>query len=301
MPEHPWPPLRTGDRRALEAWLDDLVSENRFTIAVVFPVVGAISLYAAAMGWFPESLSFMAFNPWFILAGVVVMRLPLVAGLAPLVDRRAALALAAVTVYAYGIELWGVTTGWPYGAFEYGIDLGPMLLGKVPIGLPVFFFPLVLNSYLLCLLLLGDRARSALVRLPAVIATVLAMDLVLDPAAVSLGFWAYDAGGLYYGVPWSNYAGWVLSATISVALFDIAFDGDALLDRLRSCGFMLDDLVSFVILWGAINAAFGNWIPLVIACVFGAGLLATDRFDFDVRETVPGTGWVAARAGRERP
>jgi len=296
MPDSPLPPLGDG-RRAVESWLDQLVTENRFTIAVVFPLVGAVSLYASARGWLPDPL---AFNPWFILAGVLVMRLPLVAGLAPLFDRRAALAIGLLTIYAFGIELLGVTTGWPYGAFEYGIDLGPMLLDKVPIGLPVFFFPLVLNSYLLGLLLLGDRARSAAIRLPAVIALVLAMDLVLDPAAVSLGFWTYDAGGWYYGVPWSNYAGWVLSATISVGLFDLAFDGKRLLSRLRSCGFMLDDLVSFVILWGAINAAFGNWIPLLIAVGFGAGLLATDRFDFDVRETIPGVAWLRARAGGER-
>ena len=297
MPESPFPPLERHDRTGIEAWLDRLVVENRFTIAVVFPVVGAISLYASAMGWYPDPISFMSFNPWFILLGVIVMRLPLVAGLAPLVDRRAAVALAAVTTYAFGIEMLGVATGWPYGAFEYGIDLGPMLFGLVPAGLPVFFFPLVLNSYLLDLLLLGKKARAAVIRLPAVIATVLVMDLVLDPAAVGLGFWMYDAGGAYYGVPWSNYAGWAISATISVVLFDLAFDGEALIERLRTCPFMLDDLVSFVILWGAINAAFGNWIPVGMAALLGSGLLVTDRFDFDVRDTIPGAGWARPRKG----
>ncbi|MFW6017536.1 MAG: bisanhydrobacterioruberin hydratase [Halapricum sp.] len=297
MLESPFPPLERRDRAGIETWLDRLVAENRFTIAVVFPVVGAISLYASAMGWYPDPISFMSFNPWFILMGVIVMRLPLVAGLAPLIDRRAAVALAAVTAYAFGIELLGVSTGWPYGAFEYGIDLGPMLLGLVPIGLPVFFFPLVLNSYLLCLLLLGEKARSTGVRLLAVIATVLLMDLVLDPAAVGLGFWAYEGGGAYYGVPWSNYAGWVLSATVSVVLFDLAFDTHALFVRLRSCAFMLDDLVSFVILWGAINAAFGNWIPVGLAVLLGLGLFVTDRFDFDVRDTIPGAGWVTPPRG----
>ncbi|QSG10908.1 Uncharacterized membrane protein YcaP, DUF422 family [Halapricum desulfuricans] len=297
MPESPFPSLERRDRAGIEAWLDRLVAENRFTIAVVFPVVGAVSLYASARGWYPDPVSFMSFNPWFILLGVIVMRLPLVAGLAPLVDRRAAVALAAVTTYAFGIELLGVATGWPYGAFEYGIDLGPMLFGLVPAGLPVFFFPLVLNSYLLCLLLLGERARSTPVRLLAVIATVLVMDLVLDPAAVGLGFWTYDAGGVYYGVPWSNYAGWVISATISVVLFDLAFDGEALIQRLRTCPFMLDDLVSFVILWGAINAAFGNWVPVGLAGLLGSGLLVTDRFDFDIRDTIPGAGWARPRKG----
>jgi putative membrane protein len=288
------------DRGTIEARLDRLVTDNRFTIAVVFPVVGAVSLYASAMGWYPDPISFMSFNPWFILLGVIVMRLPLVAGLAPLIDRRAAVAIGAVTAYAFGIELLGVSTGWPYGAFEYGIDLGPMLFGLVPVGLPVFFFPLVLNSYLLDLLLLGERARSTPIRLLAVIATVLTMDLVLDPAAVSLGFWAYEAGGAYYAVPWSNYAGWVLSATISVVLFDIAFDSEALFARLRSCAFMLDDLVSFVILWGAINVAFGNWVPAGLAALLGSGLIVTDRFDFAVRETIPGIDWLEPSGG-DRP
>jgi putative membrane protein len=267
------------DRPAVETWLAGLVRANRFTIAVVFPVTGAALLLASAWGWLPPPL---AFNPLLVLVGVAVMRLPLVAGVAPLLDRKAGVALAALTIYAYGIEYVGVTTGWPYGAFEYGVSLGPML-GGVPLGLPVFFFPLVLNSYLLCLLLFGEFVDSRWVRLPLVVATVLAVDLVLDPGAVALEFWTYEGGGPFYGVPWSNYAGWVLSATVAVGLFDVGFGRRALLDRLRSCAFMLDDMVSFVILWGAINAAFGNWLPVAIAGLFGAGLVVTDRFDVPTR------------------
>lgn len=271
-------------RERVEARLDALVAENRFTIAVVFPLMGAVLLVASAEALLPGPLNF---NPYLVLFGTLVMRLPLVAGVAPLMDRRAWVALGLLTAYAYGIEYLGVTTGWPYGAFAYGVDLGPMLFGEVPLGLPVFFFPLVLNSYLLCLLLLGDRAASAFVRLPVVIATVLAVDLVLDPGAVALGFWAYDGGGAYYGVPWSNYAGWVLSATVAVGLFDAAFDHRALVRRVRGCAFMLDDLVSFVILWGGINAYFGNWVPVAVAFLFFLGLVRIDRFDFRVAETVP--------------
>jgi len=273
------PSVGKVDRQRAEARLDRLVRTNRFAIAVVFPVTGAVLLLASALGHLPPALSF---NPWLVLVGVVVMRLPLVAGVAPLVDRRATLALVALTVYAYGVEFVGVTTGQPYGAFEYGVALGPML-GGVPLALPVFFFPLVLNSYLLCLLLLGDLARSRWVRLPVVVATVVAIDLVLDPGAVALGFWAYDGGGAFYDVPWSNYRGWLLSATVAVATFDWGLDRDALLARLDSCPFMLDDMVSFVILWGAVNAAFGNWVPVALAGVFGAGLAYTDGFDVPTR------------------
>ena len=272
-------------RTEIEAALDELVRENRFTIAVVFPAVGAVLLVASAESLLPGPLSF---NPYLILLGTLVMRLPLIAGVAPLLDRRAAVGIGLLTLYAYGIELLGVLTGFPYGAFEYGIDLGPMLFGLVPVGLPVFFFPLVLNAYLLVLLLLGDRAASTLVRLVSVVGTVLAVDLVLDPGAVALTFWTYDGGGAFYGVPWSNYAGWVLSATVAVLAFDRSLDRLALTERLRDTEFMLDDLVSFVVLWGSINAYFGNWIPVLVAAALGVGLLYTDRFDFTVRGTVPG-------------
>jgi len=264
-------------RERIVGRLDELVLENRFAIAVVFPVTGAILLTASAeqAAWLPDPL---VFHPLLILLGTLVMRLPLVAGLAPLGDRRAAAGLGLLTAYAYGIEFVGVRTGWPYGEFTYGVSLGPMLAGEVPLGLAVFFVPLVVNSYLLCTLLLGEWARRAWIRLPAVILTVLAIDLVLDPGAVALGFWEYG-GGPYYGVPWSNYEGWMLSATVAVLALDVAFDWTALVERLRSCAFMLDDLVSFVILWGSINAYFGNWVPVAVAACFGAGLVATDRFD----------------------
>jgi putative membrane protein len=274
---------RPSDRQELERRLDSLVTENRFTIAVVFPLVGAVLLLASAEGLLPAIL---AFNPYLVLMGVLVMRLPLVAGLLPLLDRKAVGALSALTLYAYVIEFVGIETGFPYGEFAYEVPLGPMLFDAIPIGLPVFFLPLVLNSYLLCLLLLGRRAQSALIRVPVVVAAVLAVDLVLDPAAVALGFWSYG-GGVYYGVPLSNYAGWVLSATVATLLVDVAFDSTALVRRVRSCPFMLDDLVSFVLLWGAVNAVYGAWIPVAVAALFGVGLVQLDRFDFAVWQGLP--------------
>lgn len=262
-------------RAEWERRLDRLVRENRFTVAVVFPLNGAILLVASAEGLLPDPL---AFNPVLVLFGTLVMRAPLVVGAFPLTDRRAATGVSMLALYAYGIEYVGVRTGLPYGEFFYGVDLGPTL-GGIPLGLPVFFLPLVMNAYLLCLLLLGERARSGAVRLLTVVAAVLSMDLVLDPGAVGLGFWVYPDGGAFYGVPLSNYAGWLLSASVAVAVLDWAYDRRALVARLERCEFMLDDMVSFVILWGGINAWFGNWIPVAVAALFGLGLLSTDRFD----------------------
>ncbi|MFW6317524.1 MAG: bisanhydrobacterioruberin hydratase [Halorubrum sp.] len=261
-------------RRGAEALLDRTVRDNRFTIAVLFPLVGALALVGSAEGWVPEPF---AFHPWFVLFGVLVMRSPLVVGVLPAIDRRALGWIGVLIAYTYCIELIGVATGWPYGTFEYTVDLGPML-GGVPVALPVFFIPLVVNAYLLCLLLLGSRASNGWLRLASVIAAVVAMDVVLDPGAVSLGFWSFGDGA-FYGVPLSNYAGWVLSATVAVVTLDRAFAGTTLRDRLRDCEFMLDDMVSFVILWGGINLWYGNLLPVAVAAAFGVGLVRADRFD----------------------
>ncbi|WP_211338318.1 bisanhydrobacterioruberin hydratase [Haloterrigena salifodinae] len=267
----------TDERRAaLERRLEALIRENRFTIAVVFPVVGAVTLVASAEGLLPGPL---AYNPLLILFGTLVMRSPLVVGLLPQVDRRALVYLGLVTAYTYAIELVGVRTGWPYGTFEYGIQLGPMLLGEIPLALPLFFLPLVLNAFLLTLLVLDGWSARPLVRIPTAIAAVVAVDLVLDPAAVAIGFWAYIPPGGYYGVPASNYVGWLLSGTVAVLLVDRAFDRAALLERVRTCEFVLDDLVSFVVLWGAINVLYGNWLAAAVAGLFCLGLFRTERYD----------------------
>jgi putative membrane protein len=212
------------------------------------------------------------------------MRLPLIAGLLPHVDRRLGASLAALTGYAYGIEVVGVTTGWPYGDFQYVVDLGPMVAG-VPIGLPVFFLPLVVNTYLLTTLVIASISSGWGGRVTGALIAVLGIDLVLDPAAVALGFWTYLEGGGYYGVPASNYLGWLLSGTIAIIALEKGFPEERLRARLRSCEFILDDHVSFVVLWGTINAFYGNWLPVGIVALLVLGLRLTGRLDFDTVES----------------
>ncbi|MDQ2051264.1 bisanhydrobacterioruberin hydratase [Natronolimnohabitans sp. A-GB9] len=279
--------LRTdGTRATVQRHLEAIIRENRFTIAVVFPFVGAVTLVGSAEGLLPEPL---AYNPLLILFGTLVMRSPLLVGLLPKIGWWALGCLGALTAYTYAIELIGVRTDWPYGAFEYTIQLGPMLLGAVPIALPLFFIPLVLNAYLLTLLVFGAWTETPFVRIPVAIVAVVAIDLVLDPAAVAVGFWAFEPAGVYYGVPVSNYVGWVISGTVAVVLVDLAFDRAALLERVRDCEFLLDDLVSFVLLWGTINVLYGNWVAAGVAGLFCLGLFRTDRYDREmIRRSLPG-------------
>lgn len=265
------------ERRAVEGRLDSLIRDNRVTIAITFPLVGTALLIAAAEGVVPRSL---AFNPFLLLGAVMVMRLPLIGGLAPLINRRVATGLSGLVGFSWGIELLGVTTGFPYGDFEYLIELGPMLLDAVPIALPVFYFPILLNSYLLCTLMLGDRMESLPIRFLSVLLVVITMDLVLDPGAVALGFWGWDAGGAYYDVPVQNYVGWLISGIVAVGVLTLSFDADALDRRLDRCEYVLDDLISFGILWGLVNLYFGNLVPVALAAALLVALFRADWFDF---------------------
>lgn len=264
-------------RRRVESTLERIVEDNRFTIAVTFPLVGVAMLIAARRELLPGAV---AMNPYLLIGANLVMISPLVAGLAPLLDRRALAGLGTLALFTWGIETVGVRTGLPYGDFSYEIALGPMLFDLVPLGLPVFYFPILLNSYLLALLVLGSS--SAVRRFGLTLGFVIVLDLVIDPGAVALGFWAWDDPGAYYGIPAINYAGWLVSGSVATAILQVSFDHEAVLERLDACPFFLDDLVSFLLMWGLIDAYFGNWVPFALAVGVVGVLIESDGFDFDV-------------------
>lgn len=263
------------NRSYIENNIDRLVSENRFTIAALFPLFGCLMMILSS-DWsgMPRILSF---NPILILFGVFIMRLPLVSGLLPLINKKSALLIATLTAYTYIIEIIGVSTGLPYGEFEYGVSLGPMLF-DVPLALPLFFIPLVFNSYLLSTLLFDFTDRRIL-RVPTVVLIVILIDMILDPAAVSLGLWSYSQG-IYYGVPIQNYIGWILSATIATVLIDVSFEFSKLKSRVQDCEYFLDDMVSFSLMWGLINLYYLSVVPAFISLLFILSLIKTEKFNF---------------------
>ncbi len=127
--------------------------------------------------------------------------------------RRATLSLLALSAFGYAIETVGVATGVPYGPFYYGDALGHKLIGLVPYLLPVSYAPLVVGAVAAS----WGGLRRPLHVLAAALLLVLT-DAVLDPGAVSLGFWVWPEGGVYYGVPASNYAGWLLSGLLAATI-----------------------------------------------------------------------------------
>jgi bisanhydrobacterioruberin hydratase len=127
--------------------------------------------------------------------------------------RRATLSLLALSLFAYAIESAGVATGFPYGRFFYGDALGPTVAGLVPFLLPLSYAPLVVGA-----VAAAWGGRSRLLHVVRAALLLVWMDVVLDPGATSLGFWVWPEGGVYYGVPPSNFVGWLLSGTLAAAL-----------------------------------------------------------------------------------
>lgn len=127
--------------------------------------------------------------------------------------RGAVFSLLVLSAFAYAIETVGVATGLPYGTFSYGDALGPKALGLVPYLLPVTYVPLVIGAVAAAWRPGPPLAHVALSALLLVL-----VDGVLDPGAVALGFWNYPGGGVYHGVPLSNFGGWLLSGAIAAAL-----------------------------------------------------------------------------------
>ena len=127
--------------------------------------------------------------------------------------RRAILSLLALSLFAYTIESIGVATGFPYGHFYYGDALGPRIAGLVPLLLPFSYAPLVIGA-----VAAAWGGGSRLLHIASATLLLVWMDAVLDPGAAALGFWVWPEGGIYYGVPPGNYAGWLLSGTLAAAL-----------------------------------------------------------------------------------
>ena len=177
--------------------------------------------------------------------------------------RRAALSLLALSAFGYAIEAIGVVTGLPYGTFYYGDALGQRLLGLVPYLLPISYAPLVIGAVAASWndSLVNHRVffifRAALL--------LVLMDGVLDPGAAFLGFWIWPEGGAYYGVPLSNYAGWLLSGALAAALL-------LTIGRWRTAPLpgLLDGAILALAFWTGV-AAFS---VLIVPALLGAALLA---------------------------
>ena len=184
--------------------------------------------------------------------------------------RAFAFTVVTLTVFAYGIETTGVATGYPYGPFYYGDALGPRAFGLVPYLLPVSYLPLVLGA-------VAAAWRPSVRLAPWVIGATLVlviMDGVLDPGAAAMGFWVWPTGGIYFGVPLSNFAGWLLSGALATAL--LLGVSRWPLTRAPPPG-MIDSMTIATAFWVGADIFAGLWFPALIGVALFLFLLERRR------------------------
>jgi uncharacterized membrane protein len=150
----------------------------------------------------------------------------LVAGALDLGIRRTVLFGAWVTPVAWLCEFSSTRIGVPFGLYHYtGTTRGQeVFVADVPLMDCLSFTFLAYAAFCLARLVLAGRRSPVPLPVVALLSGVVMMllDLVIDPIAVRGDRWFlgrifyYPGGGVYFGVPLSNFAGWVIVGTLGV-------------------------------------------------------------------------------------
>lgn len=145
--------------------------------------------------------------------------------------RRDALILVVLClVVTFSIENLNAATGFPFGRCHFAVDAGLPRIGAIPIIVGALWFGMGWFSWVVAGALLDERRPSAFAQ-PLVAAVVMTQwDVVMDPPSATIAkAWVWHEGGAHFGVPLSNYLGWLLTSWIFYQLFALALRrrGDA--------------------------------------------------------------------------
>lgn len=182
-------------------------------VAIITLLIGL-----AVAAFFMVNVQLPAWSHWLSGLNVVLFAMPAFWATRRWLGWRDAVMLWLVLgFYALLVETLAIFTGFPYGHFGYSDLLGPRLFGSTPWTVFLAWTPLMLGAYSIARNVFGGVV--ARIAAAAVIAT--AFDMVLDPGAVRLGFWQYAGSDGFYGVPLTNFAGWLVSGSAAAILIEL--------------------------------------------------------------------------------
>ena len=188
--------------------------------------------------------------------------------------RRTLLFGAVVWPIAWAAEFSSIHVGFPFGLYHYtGLTRGQELyVAGVPLFDSLSFTFLAYASYCLARrgALGGGVGRSVLTGF-----FMMMLDVVIDPAAVRGERWflgdlfAYAEGGVYFGVPLSNFMGWWLVGAVGV----MAYEACRRPGRARGDG-RIDAGIALYYAVLVFNLAVTGWIGERTLMAVGIGLHA---------------------------
>src|SRR5215472_8982567 len=128
----------------------------------------------------------------------------------------------------FTMENIGAATGFPFGHYHFEVDSGLPHVGSIPLIVGPLWFGAGYFSWVVASILLdgADRRLGQLlnvIALPIVAAFVMTQwDLVMDPPESTIAkVWIWHEGGADFGVPLSNYLGWLLTSWLFFQSFAI--------------------------------------------------------------------------------
>ncbi len=126
-------------------------------------------------------------------------------------------------VVSFIIEYLGVNHGWIFGRYHYTDAACPLPNpGGVPLCYPLAWSGLIYAGFWTILLWnspTGEHITLSWAVIFSTAAIVTVIDFILDPVAVDEDRWIWHHPGKYYGIPWTNFAGWFLTVVIILTIF----------------------------------------------------------------------------------
>ncbi len=204
-------------------------------------IAAAVFYYGVETGGFNLPLTRL---PWSILvpvsSGFCLLHSTLTFGW-----RRAAVLLALCVTLAFVSEYVGQVTGAIFGPYYYTGLLGLKLFGRIPVLIPFAWYMMFYPTYIVANILAEGTPITPkmnavwIVWMAALSALVMtAWDLTMDPimsydschgggvcggrplqSQIGSPAWVWPHGGDYFGVPFLNFRGWLMTAFIVFLVF----------------------------------------------------------------------------------
>lgn len=155
--------------------------------------------------------------------GVTAMLVCVIVSLSGRWSKKGITAMAVlVIVFCLLVEIVGSRTGFPFGHYHYSESLS-IQVQDVPLLIPLAWLMMIVPAWGVTSLLLPSRAggrtlidRLLFAGLAGLVMT--AWDLLVDPQMVAFGYWEWKDPSGYFGIPWTNFAGWWLTSFITTLL-----------------------------------------------------------------------------------
>jgi uncharacterized membrane protein len=201
----------------------------------------------------------------------------LAAGALDLGWRRTLLFGTWVWPLAWLSEFSSTRIGVPFGLYHYtGLTRGrELFLADVPLMDPLSFTFLAYASFCVARAALGRRAGPWRLALLGGVLMML-LDVVIDPVAVRGERWFlgrlfyYPDGGVYFGVPLSNFAGWFIVGALGIGGY-LLMVGAAMGGRPTGGIALYYAVLAFNL---AITAWIGEWPMLLVGLLLHSAVIA---------------------------